>query len=110
NVMGAAFTIAVLCGIESLLSAAVADGMTDTRHDSNQELLGQGLANLLTPLIGGIAATGAIARTAANIRSGARTPISGIIHALVLLVVALVAAPLAKYIPLATLSAILIAV
>lgn len=107
---GAAATIAALGGIESLLSAAVADGMTDTRHDSNQELLGQGLANLLTPLIGGIAATGAIARTAANIRSGGRSPAAGMIHALVLLAVALVAAPLAKYIPLATLSAILITV
>ena len=105
-----AATIAALGGIESLLSAAVADGMTDTRHDSNQELLGQGIANLLTPLIGGIAATGAIARTAANIRSGARSPVAGIIHALALLAVALVAAPLAKYIPLATLSAILITV
>ncbi len=110
DLMGAAATIAALGGIESLLSAAVADGMTDTRHDSNQELLGQGLANLLTPLVGGIAATGAIARTAANIRSGARSPAAGIIHALVLLGVALVAAPLAKYIPLATLSAILIMV
>ena len=110
DLMPAAATIAVLGGIESLLSAAVADGMTDTRHDSNQELLGQGIANLFTPLLGGIAATGAIARTAANIRSGARSPIAGIVHALVLLGVALVAAPLAKYIPLATLSAILIAV
>ncbi len=110
ELMAAAATIAALGGIESLLSAAVADGMTDTRHDSNQELLGQGIANLLTPLIGGIAATGAIARTAANIRSGARSPMAGIVHALVLLAVALVAAPLAKYIPLATLSAILITV
>lgn len=110
ELIGAAATIAALGGIESLLSAAVADGMTDTRHNSNQELLGQGIANLLTPLFGGIAATGAIARTAANIRSGARSPAAGIIHALVLLSVALVAAPLAKYIPLATLSAILIGV
>lgn len=110
DLMAPAATIAALGGIESLLSAAVADGMTDSRHDSNQELLGQGLANLLTPLVGGIAATGAIARTAANIRSGARSPAAGIVHALVLLGVALVAAPLAKYIPLATLSAILITV
>jgi sulfate permease, SulP family len=110
ELMGAAATIATLGGIESLLSAAVADGMADTRHDSNQELLGQGIANLLVPLVGGIAATGAIARTAANIRSGARSPLAGIIHALVLLVVALVAAPLARYIPLASLSAILISV
>ena len=110
ELMGAAATIAALGAIESLLSAAVADGMADTRHDSNQELLGQGLANLLTPLAGGIAATGAIARTAANIRSGARSPLAGIVHALVLLAVALVAAPWARHVPLAALSAILIAV
>ena len=110
DLMGAAATIAALGGIESLLSAAVADGMADTRHDSNQELIGQGIANSVCPIFGGIAATGAIARTAANIRSGARTPIAGIIHAGVLLLVALLAAPLAKFIPLATLSAILIAV
>ena len=110
NVMGAAFTIAALGGIESLLSAAVADGLTDTRHNSNQELIGQGLANILCPLFGGIAATGAIARTAANIRSGARSPVAGLIHAGILLVVALVAAPLAGYIPLATLAGILISV
>lgn len=110
DVMGAAFTIAALGGIESLLSAAVADGLTDTRHDSNQELIGQGLANLLCPLAGGIAATGAIARTAANIRSGARSPVAGLIHAGILLGVALVAAPLASYIPLATLAGILMSV
>jgi SulP family sulfate permease len=110
NVMGAAFTIAVLGGIESLLSATVADGMTDKRHDSNQELIGQGIANLLCPLAGGIAATGAIARTAANIRNGARSPVAGLIHAGILLGVALVAAPLAGYIPLATLAGILISV
>jgi sulfate permease, SulP family len=107
---GPAATIAALGGIESLLSAAVADGMTDRRHDSNQELIGQGLANLVTPLLGGIAATGAIARTAANVRSGARTPIAGIIHAFVLLAVALLGATLAKFIPLPALSAILITV
>jgi SulP family sulfate permease len=110
DLLGAAATIAALGAIESLLSAAVADGMTDTRHDSNQELIGQGLANLLTPLIGGIAATGAIARTAASIRHGARSPVAGIVHAAVLLGIVLIAAPLAKYIPLATLSAILIVV
>jgi SulP family sulfate permease len=110
DLMGAAATIAALGGIESLLSAAVADGMADTRHDSNQELIAQGIANVLTPLAGGIAATGAIARTAANIRNGGRTPIAGIVHALVLLVVALVAAPLARFIPLACLSAVLITV
>ncbi len=110
DVMGAAFTIAVLGGLESLLSAAVADGLTDTRHDSNQELIGQGLANLLCPLAGGIAATGAIARTAANIRSGARSPVAGLIHSGLLLAVALLAAPLASYIPLATLAGILMSV
>jgi SulP family sulfate permease len=110
DLMGAAFTIAALGGIESLLSAAVADGMTDTRHDSNQELMGQGLANILCPLIGGIAATGAIARTAANIRTGGRSPVSALIHSLVLLLVALVAAQYAGYIPLATLAGILISV
>ena len=108
--MGPAFTIAALGAIESLLSAMVADGMADTRHDPNQELIGQGIANILSPLVGGIAATGAIARTAANIRNGARTPVAGIVHSLVLLLVALVAAPLASYIPLATLSAILLVV
>jgi SulP family sulfate permease len=110
DLLGAAATIAALGAIESLLSATVADGMTDTRHDSNRELVGQGIANLVAPLFGGIAATGAIARTAASIRSGARTRRAGIIHALVLLVIALVAAPFAKYIPLATLSAILVVV
>lgn len=110
DLMGAAFTIAALGAIESLLSAMVADGMTDTRHNPNQELVAQGLANLLCPLFGGIAATGAIARTAANIRSGARTPVAGLIHALVLLGVVFLAAPLARFIPLAALSAVLIAV
>src|SRR5439155_12268001 len=94
----------------SLLSAMVADGLTDTRHDSNQELIGQGLANMFCPLVGGIAATGAIARTAANIRNGGRTPVSGVVHALVLLAVALVAAPLARFIPLAALCAVLLMV
>ncbi len=110
QLMGPAFTIAALGAIESLLSAMVADGMAETRHDPNQELIGQGIANLLSPLLGGIAATGAIARTAANIRNGARTPLAGIVHSLVLLMVALVAAPLASYIPLAALSAILLTV
>ncbi len=110
DLMGPAFTIAVLGAIESLLSAMVADGMADTRHDSNQELIGQGIANVLTPLVGGIAATGAIARTAANIRNGARSPVSGMVHAVVLLGVALFAAPLAQHIPLACLSGILITV
>lgn len=110
ELFGAAATIAALGAIESLLSATVADGMTDTRHDSNRELVGQGIANLVCPLFGGIAATGAIARTAASIRHGARSRRAGIIHALVLLLIVLLAAPLAKFIPLATLSAILIVV
>ncbi len=110
DLMGPAFTIAALGAIESLLSAMVADGMADTRHDSNQELVGQGIANILTPFVGGIAATGAIARTAANIRNGARTPMSGMVHAGVLLLVALFLAPLAQHIPLACLSGILISV
>lgn len=105
-----AITIALLAAIESLLSAVVADGMIDDRHDSNQELMAQGLANMITPLFGGIAATGAIARTAINVRSGARTPISGIIHAFTLLVIIMLAAPLARHIPLATLSAVLVTV
>jgi SulP family sulfate permease len=103
-----AMTIALLAAIESLLCAVVADGMIDDRHDSNQELMAQGLANICSPLFGGIAATGAIARTATNIRSGARTPVAGIVHAATLLVILLAAAPLAKYIPLATLSAVLV--
>jgi sulfate permease, SulP family len=110
NLMGAAFTIAALGGIESLLSATVADGMADTRHDSNQELIGQGVANLLCPLVGGIAATGAIARTAANIRNGARSPVSALVHSVVLLLVALIAASYAGYIPLAALCGVLITV
>jgi SulP family sulfate permease len=103
-----ATTIALLAAIESLLCCVVADGMIDDRHDSNQELMAQGLANIVSPLFGGIAATGAIARTATNIKCGARTPIAGMIHAVVLLAIILVAAPFAKFIPLATLSAVLV--
>ena len=106
----AAVTVAMLAAIESLLSAVVADNMSGDRHNSNMELLAQGIANLAVPFVGGIPATGAIARTATNIRSGARTPISGMVHALTLLVILLVAAPLARFIPLATLSAILFVV
>jgi len=105
-----ATTIALLAAIESLLSAVVADGMIDDRHDSNQELIAQGIANIACPFFGGIPATGAIARTATNVRSGAETPIAGMIHAVTLLLILLVAAPLAKYIPLATLSAVLMMV
>jgi sulfate permease, SulP family len=105
-----AFTVAMLCAIESLLSAVVADGMAGDRHNSNVELVAQGIANIASPLFGGIPATGAIARTATNIRSGALTPISGIVHALTLLAILLVAAPLARFIPLATLAAVLFVV
>mgnify|MGYP000882429527 FL=1 len=102
-----AFTIAMLGAIESLLSAVVADGMTGTRHSSNQELVGQGLANIITPFFGGFAATGAIARTATNIRQGGNSPLAGVVHALTLILILLVAAPLAANIPLAALAAIL---
>jgi SulP family sulfate permease len=105
-----AFTIAVLCAIESLLSAVVSDGLIDDQHDSNQELMGQGVANFIAPLFGALPVTGVIARTATNIRNGAQTPIAGMIHALFLLAVLLVAAPLAKHIPLASLGAVLISV
>ncbi|WP_428825733.1 SulP family inorganic anion transporter [Azonexus sp. IMCC34842] len=105
-----AITIALLGAIESLLSARVADSMIDDRHDPNQELVAQGLANIAAPLFGGFAATGAIARTSTNVKSGGRTPIAGIIHALVLLGIVLLAAPLASYVPLATLSAIVMVV
>jgi SulP family sulfate permease len=105
-----ALTVALLAAVESLLSAVVADGMSDDKHSSNVELIAQGLANLATPLFGGIPATGAIARTATNIRSGAKTPVAGIVHAFTLVGILLVAAPLAKFIPLATLAAVLFVV
>ncbi|MHA3902250.1 SulP family inorganic anion transporter [Castellaniella sp. WN] len=108
--IGPAFTIALLGAIESLLSAVVADSMAGTRHDSNAELFGQGLANVLSPLFGGIAATGAIARTATSIRSGGTAPLAGVVHAAVLALVLLAFAPLARNIPLATLAAILFVV
>jgi SulP family sulfate permease len=110
NLIRPATTIALLAAIESLLSAVVADGMIDDRHDSNQELVAQGIANIVCPFFGGIPATGAIARTAMNVRSGAASPVAGIIHSVTLLFILLVAAPLAKYIPLATLSAVLMVV
>lgn len=105
-----AFTIALLGAIESLLSAVVADGMTNSKHHSNRELMGQGIANIVSPLFGGFAATGAIARTATNIRNGGNNPIAGIVHALTLVTVILYLAPYAINIPLATLSAILFVV
>lgn len=105
-----AITVALLAAIESLLSAVVADGMSGDKHNSNVELVAQGVANLATPFFGGIPATGAIARTATNIRSGAQTPVAGITHALTLLVILVAAAPLARFIPLATLAAVLFVV
>ncbi|EKF9259384.1 STAS domain-containing protein [Vibrio cholerae] len=110
QLIGPAFAIAMLGAIESLLSAVVADGMAGTKHNSNQELIGQGIANIVAPLFGGIAATGAIARTATNIRNGGNSPIAGVMHALTLVIILLVLAPLAVNIPLATLSAILFVV
>lgn len=110
NLIGPAFTIALLGAIESLLSATAADGMAKTRHHSNQELIGQGLANILTPLFGGFAATGAIARTATNIRNGGNSPIAAIVHSVFLFLVILVLSPLAKNIPLSALAAILFVV
>jgi len=105
-----ALTVALLGAIESLLSAVVADRMGGDRHNPNVELTAQGIANIVSPLFGGLPATGAIARTATNIRSGARTPVSGMIHALTLLAVLLVAAPLARFIPMPVLAAILLMV
>ena len=107
---GPAFTIAILGAIESLLSATVADGVTGDHHNSNTELIGQGIANLATPLFGGIPATGAIARTMTNINNGGRTPIAGIIHAAVLLLIFLFLMPLARYIPMACLAGVLVVV
>jgi SulP family sulfate permease len=110
ELIGPAFTIAMLGAIESLLSAVVADGMAGTRHDSNQELIGQGIANIAAPLFGGFAATGAIARTATNIRNGGTSPLAGIVHALTLVLIVLFLAPLAVHVPLAALAAILFVV
>lgn len=110
ELIGPAFTIAMLGAIESLLSAVVADGMAGTRHHSNRELIGQGLANIAAPLFGGFAATGAIARTATNIRNGGNSPIAGIVHSITLILVILFLAPLAMNVPLATLAAILFVV
>jgi SulP family sulfate permease len=108
--MSSAVTVAMLGAIESLLSAVVADRMSNDRHNPNVELMAQGVANIASPLVGGLPATGAIARTATNIRSGAKTPIAGMIHALTLLAILLFASPLAGRIPLATLAAILMIV
>ncbi|MBZ5645340.1 MAG: STAS domain-containing protein [Acidobacteriia bacterium] len=105
-----AITVAMLGAIESLMSAVVSDRMSGTKHNPNVELVGQGVANIMSPLFGGLPATGAIARTATNIRSGAKTPVSGMIHALTLLCIILFAAPLARFIPLSVLAAILFVV
>lgn len=110
NLMSPALVIAMLGAIESLLSAAVADGVIGDKHDSNQELVGQGIANMVCSLFGGIPATGAIARTMTNINNGGRTPIAGIIHALILLLIYFFLMPLAKYIPMACLAGILVVV
>ena len=105
-----AFTVAVLAALESLLSAVVADSMTGDRHNSNAELVAQGVANIVVPMVGGIPVTGAIARTATNIRAGARTPVASVVHAVTLLLVVLLLAPLAASIPLAVLAAVLFVV
>ncbi|QGQ98712.1 sulfate permease [Paenibacillus psychroresistens] len=110
QLLSPAFVIAMLGSIESLLSAVVADGMTRTRHNSNRELIGQGIANMITPFFGGIPATGAIARTATNIKNGAVSPFSGIIHGIVVLIVLLLFAPYASHIPLASIAPILMLV
>ena len=110
GLLSPAITVALLGAMESLMSAVVADRMTGLRHDPNVELVGQGIANILSPLFGGLPATGAIARTATNIRSGGRTPVAGMVHALTLLVILLVGAPLAAHIPLAVLAGILLVV
>ena len=110
NLFPVAITIAVLGAIESLLSAAVADGVIGDRHDSNTELIAQGVANVVTPIFGGIPATGAIARTMTNINNGGKTPIAGIIHAVVLLLILLLLMPLAQYIPMACLAGVLVIV
>lgn len=108
NLVGPTISIALLGAIESLLCARVADGMTGERHDPDQELMAQGIANVVTPFFGGIAATGTIARTVTNVRSGARSPVAGMVHALTLLAIVLVLAPLARNIPMASLAAILL--
>jgi SulP family sulfate permease len=110
SLLGPAFTVAMLGAIESLMSAVVADRMSNDRHNPNVELIGQGVANIFSPLFGGLPATGAIARTATNIRSGAQTPVAGIIHSLTLLSILLFAAPLVSYVPMCALAGILMIV
>ncbi|GAB6181132.1 SulP family inorganic anion transporter [Desulfotomaculum defluvii] len=110
NMLGPAFTIAMLGSIESLLSCMVADEMIGSKHDSNKELIGQGIANVITPLFGGIAATGAIARTATNVRSGGTSPVSAVVHSLTVLILILALAPMVSQIPLASMAPILMVV
>lgn len=110
GLLGPAFTVAMLGAIESLMSAVVADRMSNDHHNPNVELMAQGVANIVSPMFGGLPATGAIARTATNIRAGAKTPVAGMIHALTLVCVLLFAAPLTSYIPMAALAAILLVV
>lgn len=110
SLMSPAFTIAILGAIESLLSAAVADGVIGDKHNSNTELIAQGIANIVSPMVGGIPATGAIARTMTNINNGGRTPVAGIVHAVVLLLIFLFLMPLAQYIPMACLAGVLVMV
>jgi len=110
QLLSAAFTVAMLGAIESLMSAVVSDRMSNDKHNPNVELIGQGVANIISPLFGGLPATGAIARTATNVRSGAKTPVAGMIHALTLLAIVLFAAPLVKNVPLSALAAILMIV
>jgi SulP family sulfate permease len=110
TLLPSAFTVAILAAIESLLSAVVADGLSNERHNANVELVAQGVANLAVPFVGGIPVTGAIARTATNVRAGARTPVAGIVHSFALLAIVLVAAPLVAFVPMASLAAILLVV
>ena len=110
GLLGPAFTVAMLGAIESLMSAVVSDRMSNDRHNPNVELIGQGVANVFSPMFGGLPATGAIARTATNIRSGAQTPVAGMVHALTLLCILLFAAPLVSYVPMAALAGILMVV
>jgi sulfate permease, SulP family len=110
GLLGSAFTVAMLGAIESLMSAVVSDRMSNDRHNSNVELIGQGIANIVSPLFGGLPATGAIARTATSIRAGAQSPVAGMVHALTLLCILLFAAPLVSYVPMAALAAILLIV
>ena len=110
GLLGPAFTVAMLGAIESLMSAVVSDRMSNDRHNPNVELIGQGVANIISPMFGGLPATGAIARTATNIRAGAQSPVAGMIHALTLLCILMFAAPLASYIPMAALAGILVVV